>query len=424
MGRRPVQALYQAVSGDAGDAFAPTARVKGNVALGLIPLVARQGSFAMLQALHQATLAEKKPAAYGWLGPQMVVYVQDPKPVFSVADSNATRAGPDTRGPFGGLERIFGDNILTLTGPSWKLHRAFVKSRLTSAQAVEEAYRLQHNVIHALRSLLPGGSMTACDPTEKRVQEEILHLVRERVLKPNAWAVHGDPGCLLHKLWQAISPDDFLSEAMVGATTVLLFASHETTATTLSSALIELHRQPRVYDELTRELDALVVDPTWAQLNACPYLDAVVRETLRCFPFVAEIGRYALRDFDLNVGEHTLPLKKGTLILGSPFLFQTQSNAWPEEGASFKPERFLGVAPQLTVNGVSGREKTFGQGPHMCLGFRLGVMEIKVFLATLLIGRGVHVLNEAAAELDTTRSMLKRAGSVQVIFTPRPPRST
>lgn len=155
MVRRPVQALYQAVSGDAGDAFAPTARVKGNVALGLIPLVARQGSFAMLQALHQATLAEKKPAAYGWLGPQMVVYVQDPKPVFSVADSNATRAGPDTRGPFGGLERIFGDNILTLTGPSWKLHRAFVKSRLTSAQAVEEAYRCVRAVAREHVSALP-----------------------------------------------------------------------------------------------------------------------------------------------------------------------------------------------------------------------------------------------------------------------------
>ena len=61
----------------------------------------------------------------------------------------------------------------------------------------------------------------------------------------------------------------------------IVTAGHETTANALAWAIERLVRTPRAMDRLLAELDATP--------EGGPYLDAVVRETLRVRPVIGEL---------------------------------------------------------------------------------------------------------------------------------------
>ena len=83
-----------------------------------------------------------------------------------------------------------------------------------------------------------------------------------------------------------------------------MVVGHETTSTATTWALFALTQSPEVQDKLRKELLAVGTDnPTMDELNALPYLDAVVRESLRVHPPLASILRVATEDDILPLGE-------------------------------------------------------------------------------------------------------------------------
>jgi len=76
-----------------------------------------------------------------------------------------------------------------------------------------------------------------------------------------------------------------------------LVAGHETTSTGMTWALFALSQDKTVQNKLREEL--LTVDtetPTMDQLNALPYLDMVIRETMRIHAPVPSTIREAMKD--------------------------------------------------------------------------------------------------------------------------------
>ena len=72
---------------------------------------------------------------------------------------------------------------------------------------------------------------------------------------------------------------------------LVLLAGADTTGNTVQSILVETLRQPRIYQTLVAELDAVTASgalsavPQWDELVAsCPYLVACVREALHLHP--------------------------------------------------------------------------------------------------------------------------------------------
>jgi cytochrome P450 family 135 len=112
----------------------------------------------------------------------------------------------------------------------------------------------------------------------------------------------------------------------------LLVAGHETTATTLSWALERLTRSPVALERATSE--AFGAD------GACPYLDAVVRETLRVRPPVMVVPRCVHEPFEL--AGWTIP--PGTVVAPCPLLLHHRPDLYPDPDA-FRPERFLDRTP-------------------------------------------------------------------------------
>lgn len=83
-----------------------------------------------------------------------------------------------------------------------------------------------------------------------------------------------------------------------------LVAGHETTGTSVAWCLYSLCLDTRIQSKIREELLTVDTDtPTMDELNALPYLDMVMRETLRMHPAVTNSMKSAYQDDVIPVKE-------------------------------------------------------------------------------------------------------------------------
>ncbi|KAF8595821.1 cytochrome P450, partial [Ceratobasidium sp. AG-I] len=168
-------------------------------------------------------------------------------------------------------------------------------------------------------------------------------------------------------------------------------------------ALYALSKHPPVQSKLRQELlnAGLGDEPTMDELDKLPYLGAVLKETLRVFAPVPNVGREAAFDTVIPVGEAykdrkgvlqtEIQIQKGDTILVPILPMNRATEVWGEDATEFKPERWENLPPAVKeMPGVWGRQKTFIEGIHACIGYRFAVIEralFDVYLFTLLILR-------------------------------------
>ncbi len=144
----------------------------------------------------------------------------------------------------------------------------------------------------------------------------------------------------------------------------LLIAGHETTANALSWAFERILRHPLVHDRLVAGLGE----------DADPYLDAVVKETLRQRPILPITARRLTEDRE--VGEYTYP--RGWTLMPCIYLIHQDPRVFPEPD-KFRPERFLEDPKPSSRVWVP-----FGAGSRHCVGSHLAQMTIKTVISTVL----------------------------------------
>ncbi|HMJ03180.1 MAG TPA: cytochrome P450, partial [Conexibacter sp.] len=149
----------------------------------------------------------------------------------------------------------------------------------------------------------------------------------------------------------------------------LLLAGHDTMAATLAWAVERVSRTPRVQARLARELGE----------SDRPYLEAVIRETLRTRPSVVDVPRRTTTDVDL--GGHRVPA--GTMVNAMLALTQRRADLW-DQPLEFRPERFLtgGHTPYSYV--------PFGGGRRRCIGAALATLQMEIVLTAVLSRFVVH----------------------------------
>ena len=140
----------------------------------------------------------------------------------------------------------------------------------------------------------------------------------------------------------------------------LLVAGHETTATALSWAAERLVRTPGGWDAL--------------RAGGEPYAEAAGKEALRLRPVLPVV----LRHLQAPLTIAGLDLPAGTVVAPSIYLVHRRADIYPDP-AAFRPERFLGDAPQ----GGTYTWIPFGGGVRRCLGAAFALMELRVVLAEL-----------------------------------------
>jgi unspecific monooxygenase len=153
----------------------------------------------------------------------------------------------------------------------------------------------------------------------------------------------------------------------------LIIAGHETTATSLAWAFRLLVENPEADARLRAELAALGPKPPIPDLLALPWLDVVVKETLRLRPVVPAVSRLLMRP--LRLGGIDLPA--GVFAAPSAYLAHHRAERYPEP-ERFRPERFLGAdfGPNEFL--------PFGGGLRRCVGMGLALHEMKIVLADVI----------------------------------------
>lgn len=154
----------------------------------------------------------------------------------------------------------------------------------------------------------------------------------------------------------------------------LLFAGHETTASSLAYALYWIHSLPEVKEKLLQELSSLGENADLNQISRLPYLTAICQETLRIYP-VAILTLIRLVKSPMTImGYEFAP---GTLLAPCIYLTHHRPDLYPEP-EKFKPERFL-------ERQYSQYEYLpFGGGNRTCIGNAFAMFEMKLVLAAVM----------------------------------------
>ncbi|KAI0634029.1 cytochrome P450 [Trametes polyzona] len=205
-------------------------------------------------------------------------------------------------------------------------------------------------------------------------------------------------------------------EDVVAQVPTFLVAGHETTSTATTWCLYALTQAPEAQRKLREELLAVDTDtPTMDELNALPYLDAVVRETLRIHAPVPRTMRVATKDDTIPLStpfvdrygkeQDHVRVTAGSPIMIPVSLLNCSKALWGEDAEEFRPERWESPPEAVSsIPGVWGHMLTFLGGPRACIGYRFSLVEMKALLFTLV--------RAFEFELAVPAADIKKAGGI------------
>ncbi|XP_076918891.1 cytochrome P450 93A3-like isoform X2 [Bidens hawaiensis] len=157
-------------------------------------------------------------------------------------------------------------------------------------------------------------------------------------------------------------------------------AGTDTSAITVEWALAELINHPNIMKKVVEEIDQVVGKNRLIEesdIPNLPYLQAIVKESLRLHPTAPLIVRISTQDS--IVGGYHIPENTATLV--SVWSLGRDPKHW-ESPLEFRPERFEGT--QLDVRGQHFQLLPFGTGRRMCPGTSLGLLMVHVTLGAMI----------------------------------------
>ena len=183
---------------------------------------------------------------------------------------------------------------------------------------------------------------------------------------------------------------------------LLLFAGYETTASSLTLAVLLLLQHPGSLAWLQEELDTVPWHPDAPDLElleTLPRLNAVIKEVLRLVPPVGGLFRRAIAP--VRLGAYTIA--PGRVIQVDITATQRHGQACGD-GETFRPERHLEAPP------AGSAYLPFGIAPRVCLGRPLAELELRLLLTRLLQTLRFTLEPEQDLTLETIPTPRPRSG--------------
>ncbi|KAG7096342.1 hypothetical protein E1B28_003786 [Marasmius oreades] len=194
---------------------------------------------------------------------------------------------------------------------------------------------------------------------------------------------------------KGMSPSEALSQMAT-----VIFAGHETTASTLSWIFYEVAMHPKEQEILFKEIKSVreqtgnANEPLLVKdLEGMAHLNRVIRETLRFHPIVPDLFREADVDDVIPLDNPVVdasgsvltqvPVVKGQRVHASIYGYNRNKELWGEDADQWNPNRFTNNKKPTTL-GMFGNLMTFSGGVRGCIGWRFAILEMQVVLATLI----------------------------------------
>ncbi|EDV48829.1 probable cytochrome P450 6d5 isoform X1 [Drosophila erecta] len=180
-------------------------------------------------------------------------------------------------------------------------------------------------------------------------------------------------------------------DLIAGQLFLFYVAGYETTASTASFTLYELTQNPEVMEKAKEDVRSAIEKHggmlTYEAISDMKYLEACVLETARKYPALPLLNRICTQDYP--VPDSKLVITKGTPIIISLIGMHRDEEYFPDPLA-YKPERYL----------EDGRDYNqaaylpFGEGPRMCIGARMGKVNVKIAIAKVLSNFDLEIRKE------------------------------
>uniref|UniRef100_A0A0W0EYV1 Cytochrome p450 n=1 Tax=Moniliophthora roreri TaxID=221103 RepID=A0A0W0EYV1_MONRR len=183
----------------------------------------------------------------------------------------------------------------------------------------------------------------------------------------------------------------------------IMVAGQDTTGNTIAFALHELAQnlewQKKVRAEILKVREFSNGELRDSDYDKLSYLNAHLKETLRFHAPLPITEREATEDTVLPLSKPVtatdgreiteIPLKKGEVVMCALASYNRNTDLWGEDADIFDAYRWLderskATAGRSTTIGPYANLASFLGGPHVCLGWRLAVLEAQIILAELV----------------------------------------
>ncbi len=169
-------------------------------------------------------------------------------------------------------------------------------------------------------------------------------------------------------------------------------AGTDTTAMALEVFILACLSYPDFQKKAQKELDEVVGTntlPSFEPRPRLPYIDAVVKETLRWRPVSAGGIPHAVTQDDEYIGHH---IPNGATVIGNHWAISLDENVYPDPYA-FKPERWI-ENPGLPL-------VAFGFGRRICTGQHVAKNSLYINIARMLWAFDIsHAIDEGGERVE------------------------
>lgn len=179
-----------------------------------------------------------------------------------------------------------------------------------------------------------------------------LFAYSDRHVKEHSNINSGRPD-FIHKLLELRKSGKVSDVDVFNSVNTNIAAGSDTTGATLSAAIYYMTHTPNVVKTLREEINRLSAegrcsDPiTFAEAQQMPYLQAIIKETLRMHSATGMIMSRLVPAEGLKSDGYFFPA--GTVVGVNPWVLHRDTNIFGADAANFRPERWLGPKEQVKV---------------------------------------------------------------------------
>ncbi|RDW89799.1 bifunctional cytochrome P450/NADPH--P450 reductase [Aspergillus mulundensis] len=172
-------------------------------------------------------------------------------------------------------------------------------------------------------------------------------------------------------------------ESIMDNLITFLIAGHETTSGLLSFVFYQLLTHPKTYRKAQQEVDEVVGQGVIevSHLSKLPYINAVLRETLR---LNATIPLFTVEAFEDTLLAGKFPVKAGETIVNLLAKSHLDPEIYGDDATEFKPERMSDELFNARQKQYPNSWKPFGNGMRACIGRPFAWQEALLVMAMLL----------------------------------------